>query len=94
MTQVTCFGRHYRHSQRYSAHTTRKLHDINQVVRHWLDKDVASKRQLQSVLGLLLYVHKCVTHEDVVLNRMLDLFRSSHGHQNILLTPEFKRDLR
>ena len=28
------------------------------------------------------------------LNRMLELLRSSHGRQKILLTPDFKRDLR
>ena len=60
----------------------------------WLSKDVASRRQLQSILGLLLYVHKCIKPECIFLNRMLELLRNSHGRQKILLTPDFKRDLR
>ena len=37
-----------------------KVNAINDVVRHWLDKDITSKCQLQSILGLLLYVQKCL----------------------------------
>ena len=37
-----------------------KLATILNEMRQWLHRDVASKRQLQSILGLLLYVHKCV----------------------------------
>ena len=71
-----------------------KLDAINDAVHHWLDKDVASKRQLQSILGFLLYVHKCVKPARVFLNRMLELLRAAQGRQKILLTPDFKRDLR
>ena len=53
-----------------------------------------SKHQLQSILGLLLYVHKCVKPARIFLNRMLDLLRSCHGRQKIRLTSDFKRDLR
>ena len=71
-----------------------KLHDIMQAVRHRLSKDIASKRQLKSILGLLLYIHKCIKPARIFLNRMLDLLRSCYGHQKIKLTPDFKRDLR
>ena len=58
-----------------------KLHDIAQAVCHWLDKDIQSKHQLQSILDFLLYVHKCVKPACIFLNRMLDLLRASQGHQ-------------
>ena len=93
-TQVTCLGVLIDTVKGTFAIPPEKLHDINQAVCHWLHKDVASKCQLQSILGLLLYVHKCVKPAHVSLNRMLDFLRSSHGRQKILLTPEFKRDLR
>ena len=48
---------------------------VNQVMRHWLNKDIVSKHQLQSILGLLFYIHKCVKPACVFLNRMLDLLR-------------------
>ena len=58
------------------------------------NKRVASRHQLQSILGLLLYVHKCVKPARVFLNRMLELLRSSHPRQPITLTSGFKHDLR
>ena len=68
--------------------------DVTSTVRQWLSRDVASKRELQSILGLLLYVHKCVKPAQIFLNRMLDLLRSAHNRQKVTLTPDFKRDLR
>ena len=93
-TQVTCLGVLIDTVKGTLAIPPEKLQDITQAVRHWLGKDVASKRQLQSILGLLLYVHKCVKPARIFLNRMLDLLRSCHGCQKIKLTSNFKRDLR
>ena len=68
-----------------------KLEQVNTMVRQWLTKNVVTKQQLQSLLGSLLYVHKCVKPAHVFLNRMLDLLRASHVTQKITLSPEFKR---
>ena len=93
-TCVTCLGVMIDTVTGTIAIPPEKLATILSEVRQWLHRDVASKRQLQSILGLLLYVHKCVRPARVFLNRMLDLLRSAHGRQKIFLTPEFKRDLR
>ena len=93
-TQVTCLGVLIDTVRGTIAIPPEKLADITQAVHQWLSKDVASKRQLQSILGLLLYVHKCVKPARVFLNRMLELLRFAQDRQKILLTPEFKRDLR
>ena len=45
-------------------------------------------------MRLLLYVHKCVKPVPIFLNRMLDLLRYAHRRQKVMLTPDFKRDLR
>ena len=71
-----------------------KLHHINDTVNEWRNKKTCTKRQLQSLLGLLLYVHKCVQLARAFLNRMLTLLRSGHAKQKIDLSPDFKRDLR
>ena len=71
-----------------------KLNQINDTVRQWMQKITCTKRQLQSLLELLLYVHKCVKPARAFLNRMLALLRSGHASQKIHLTPEFRRDLR
>ena len=71
-----------------------KLTQIQETVTQWLNKRTCTKCQLQSVLGLLLYVHKCVRPARVFLNRMLELLRASQASKIIMLTPDFKRDLR
>ena len=65
---------------------------IQEVVTQLLNKRTCTKQQLQSILGLLLYVHKCVRPAHIFLNRMLKLLRASHVSQMIVLTPDF--DLR
>ena len=70
-----------------------KLQQINVTVHQWLGKDVVTKHELQSILGLLLCVHKCVRPARNFLNRMLEVLRNSHSTQKITLTNEFKRDL-
>ena len=52
------------------------------------------KTELQSILGKLLYISKCVKSSRVFLNHMLDLLRSMGNQKVINLTPGFKRDLR
>ena len=71
-----------------------KLRQICMMVDHWGSKKFCSKRQLQSLLGYLLYIHKCVKPSRTFLNRMLALLRSNYDQKSITLTPEFKRDLR
>ena len=48
-----------------------KLHDIKRECTRWLSKDKATRKQLQSLLGSLLYVHKCVKPARMFVNRML-----------------------
>ena len=93
-TQVTCLSIMIDTVKGTIAIPPEKLEEINSVVRQWLNKKVASRHQLQSILGLLLYVHKCVRPARVFLNRMLELLRSSHPTQSITLTSDFKHDLR
>ena len=71
-----------------------KLCDVMSNVRQWFLRDFASKHELQSILGLFLYIHKCVKPGRIFLNRMLDLLRFAHRRQKVMLTPDFKRDLR
>ena len=70
-----------------------KLEQINVTVRQWLSKSIISKHQLHSILGLLLYVHKCVKLARIFINRMLELLRLVHATQRITLTTDFKCEL-
>ena len=71
-----------------------KLAEISHMCKDWVNKTTCSKRDLQSLLGKLLYVTKCVRASRVFLNRMLDLLRSTGNQKTIHLTPDFRRDLR
>ena len=53
----------------------------------------SSKKDLQSLLGSLLYITKCVKSARYFLNRMLHLLRINHTKSKILLTADFKKDL-
>ena len=92
-TQVMCLGVLIDTTEGTISIPPEKLRDVTDAVCHWLTKEFATKRQLQSILGLLLCVHKCIKPALVFLNRILDLLRSGHGSQSIHFTPDFKRDL-
>ena len=70
-----------------------KLSQINATCRDWNDRTYCSKKDLQSLLGSLLYITKCVKSARYFLNRMLQLLRDNHNNSKILLTAEFKKDL-
>ena len=71
-----------------------KLRQIKQNVSEWQSKHSCTRRQLQSLLGHLIYLHKCVRPSRYFVNRMLDLLRANYNSQTIRITPEFQRDLR
>ena len=68
----------------------RAIHDECNLTRH---KKHLSRKAFQSLLGKLLYVHKCVRPARTFVNRMLSLFKSSYDHKRIKLTTEFYQDL-
>ena len=70
-----------------------KLAQIKHQVEQWSNKTHCSETQLQSLPGLLLYIHKCVKPARLFLNRMLQVLRTASKPQKIVLDDEFKRDL-
>ena len=52
-----------------------------------------TRTQYQSLLGKLLYIHKCVRPARTFINRMLTLFRANSKAKKIVLTAEFHKDL-
>ena len=71
-------------------HKLRAIHDECLHVSH---RTYLSKKNFQSLLGKLLYVHKCVVPARIFINRMLDLFRKNVSRKKIHLTTEFFKDL-
>ena len=61
----------------------------------WLTKKSATKTELQSLIGKLAFVSKCVRPGRLFLTRILDLLRSLRRNQHrIKLTAEFRKDIR
>ena len=56
-------------------------------------KSSCIKRELQSLLGLLLYITKCVKYSRFFLNRMLDTLKAAADDNHITLDNSFKNDL-
>ena len=92
-TRVTCLGVLIDTDAGTISIPPEKLTQISETVHQWLEKRSCTRRQLQSLLGLLLYIHKCVKPARIFLNRMLELLRAAHGSNFISLTSEFRRDL-
>ena len=93
-TSAVCLGVNINTADATIAIPDDKLRQIVDVVNDWEAKNYCSKRQLQSLLGHLLYVHKCVKPSRIFLHRMLELLRKNYDKNSITLTHEFKRDLR
>ena len=70
-----------------------KLQEIMNMCKSWTHKNSCTKRQLQSLLGSLLYVSKCVRSSRFFLNRLLELLRSMEDKGQKKLTVEARRDI-
>ena len=69
-----------------------KLKKIKIICLGWAKKSSCTKRQLQSLLGSLLYVSKCVRYSRFFLNRLLTTLRSMEGTYTVL-DKDFHRDV-
>ena len=92
-TKVTCLDVEINALDFTVSITADKLQEIIKTCYAWTNTKSCSKRELQSLLGKLLYISKCVKSSRFFLNRMLELLRTSSKCSSILLTEEFHRDL-
>ena len=70
-----------------------KLQEIVQMCQTWRHRSHCTKRQLQSLLGNLLFVRKCVRSSRFFLNRLLDVLHSMHDKNQVLLSSEAQKDI-
>ena len=92
-TAVTCLGILINTIDKTIAIPAKKLQEITNICNNWSTRTYCSKRDLQSLLGSLLYITKCVKPARSFLNRMLQLLRDNFHNSKILLSQEFFRDL-
>ena len=92
-TSVVCLGILIDTVTRTISIPQGKLQEIVQLCNQWSTKTYSSKKDLQSLLGSLLYITKCIKPARYFLNRMLHLLRQNHNNNKILLNTEFFHDL-
>ena len=70
-----------------------KLHEIWCLCNEMFLRDRITKRELQTLLGKLLYISRCVRGARMYINRLLALLRSHHTHTHITPDEGFYLDL-
>ena len=70
-----------------------KVNEILQLLRKWQCKTTATKHQLQSLLGKLHHISKCVRPARLFVGRMLDTLRQAPETGYTHLSTEFQKDV-
>ena len=71
-----------------------RMDEILTLVSMWQDKLRSTKVELQSLIGKLQYVSKCVLSSKVFMNRLLETLRSIKDQKSICLSNSFRKDLK
>ncbi len=75
--------------------TEERLEETINLLKSWSKKRSASKTELQSLIGKLVFITKCVRQSRLFLNRMLNLLRSmTPDVKRIKLSKSFMKDVR
>ena len=70
-----------------------RLEEILTLVAEWQGKDKCTEVELQSLIGKLQFVTKCVWQSRVFMNRLLEALRDIGDKKSVRLSESFKKDL-
>lgn len=95
-TQMTCLGVLFNTVNFTMSVTPDRLRVLQEdLLPQWPHKRSATKRELQSLIGKLAFVCKCVHPGRLFLCRILDTLHSlRRNHHRIKLSAEFRKDIR
>ena len=88
---LTCMGIVLDVDARTASIPQEKCSEILGLCKFFSNKSYISRRQLQSLLGKLLYLHRCVAPSRFFVNRLLNMLRS--GDLKIKITQDTKTTL-
>ncbi len=91
--EVTCHGININFTKDLLTIPDDKLKSVNIMCNQWQKCNRATKTQLQSLMGSLLYVHKCVKPARLFTNRILAILRQAPDRGYIKLTRQFHQDI-
>ena len=95
-TNMTILGVRFDTVSMTMSVTAERLLELTALLSEWASFSVASKAQLQSLVGKLAFVSKCVKQSRIFLSRILAVLRSiPYGDSRITvrLSDDFHRDL-
>ena len=76
-TEIPCLGINVNVTTGIISIPDEKLVEVTELCKKWQSKVKTTKRQLQSLAGVLLYIHKCVKPARIFINRILDALRQA-----------------
>ena len=90
---LTCLAIHIDIAGNTLSINSNKLKQIYMECIHGSKKTTLTRKAMQSLLGKLLYLHKCVLPARTFINRILDLFRHNSQGRKIHLDSGFHQDI-
>ena len=95
-TRITCLGVLFDTINFTMSVTPDRLLELQtDLLPTWITKKSATKTELQSLIGKLAFVSKCVRPGRLFLTRILDTLRSlRRNHHRVKLSAEFRKDIR
>ena len=90
---VTCLGVTIDIANNRLSIAQEKIQRAISLISHATSRKVITKRELQSITGTLLYLHRCVHPARTFVNRTLALLRLNHTKKGIKLNKDFHADM-
>ena len=90
---ITCLGIEINAETGTLKIPDQKINEILKLCRFWSRQKVASKNQLQKLVGKLIYIHRCVQPSRLFLNRILTVLRNTPATGVKPLPDMFFRDI-
>ena len=91
---ITCLGIQINAKEGILSVPDKKLNEIKNLTSQWLSKKIATHKQLQTYIGKLIAIHRCVKPSRLFINRMLRVLRNTPMQRSIKLTGYFFQDVR
>ena len=90
---LTCLGIHIDLNKNTLSIDRDKIEAIYDQCTRTLQRKTISKKQLQSLLGKLLYLHKCVKPARMFVNRILATLRQNTHRNKFQVSAEMRQDI-
>ena len=92
---VSCLGVQFDTVNMTMSVPPSRLAEITSLLASWRIRKSCTKTALQSLVGKLMFVAKCVRQSQIFVSRILDVLRSIQSPtHHVRLTAEFRKDIR